>query len=151
LEETRQLPVLAEVLVQLNGAGSPVWTSKVDVWQPSVIDPDELDAASDDAQHAMACYIDFLMRVERRWNSPVEAEQFSTALCARLREKTLRCCRVDLVMRRALIGSGEIGEGNYGIGATAYFTACGRSEGAAKAHLADCLAAFVAEVAKTPE
>ena len=39
LPESRQLAGLAKALIQLNSAGSPVWTSKCDVWAPRGICP----------------------------------------------------------------------------------------------------------------
>ena len=69
LAETRDLPGLAFTLARLNAVKSPVWTCKTDVFVPGRIDPDELEATSEEATHALACYIDLLMRSEQRWNS----------------------------------------------------------------------------------
>jgi hypothetical protein len=141
LAEARQLPGLKDALARLNAKNSPVWTSKSDVFEAGAIDPDELDATREEAQCAIACYVDLLMRSDQAWNFPFKAEQSCRALCERLREIPLGCCRVDLVVRRANIHP-DLND----LGATAYFTACGRSESDAKARLAECLSVFTAAV-----
>ena len=55
LEESARIAGLAAALARLNGAASPVWTSKCDAWEPEEFDKDELDAAADAAATAMAC------------------------------------------------------------------------------------------------
>ena len=134
--ETRRLPGLADALVRLNAEGSSFWTSKCDVFQPKEIDADELVAQADETDHRIACYIDLLLRSDQAWNVPLKAEGDCKQLCTLLRGIPLRCCRVDLVIRRAVV------EGVNELGATAYFTACGRTEPDAGARLAECLAAF---------
>ena len=141
LTETRQLSGLADALVRLNSTNSPLWTSKTDVFDPGSIDVDELDATSQEAQHAIACYIDLLMRSDQQWNLPFKAERFCRTLCVRLHEMQLRCCRVDLVIRRAHVRP-DLND----LGTTAYLTACGRSASDASVRLAECLAAFAAIV-----
>ena len=137
LAETRDLPGLAFTLARLNAVKSPVWTCKTDVFVPGRIDPDELEATSEEATHALACYIDLLMRSEQRWNSLSEAERDCKELCARLRVLPLRFCRVDLVIRDA-----HIEPDANDLGATAYLTACGQTESDAKSRLAECLSLF---------
>lgn len=146
LAEARQLSGLAYALVRLNAKNSPVWTSKTDVFDPGSIDADELDATSEEAQHVIACYVDLLMRNDQQWNLPFKAEQFCRALCIRLRAMPLRCCRVDLVIRRAHVHA-ELKD----LGATAYFTACGRSASDASVRLAESLAALAAAIVTEPE
>jgi hypothetical protein len=141
IAETGQLQGLAEGLTRLNSRNSPVWTCKTDVFEPDRIDADELDAPPDRASCAIACYIDLLMRVEQRWNTPAEAEDYCKLRCAYLREIPLGCCRVDLVIRRAMVGPET-----EAFGTTAYLTACGRSSKDARSGLGKCLAAFVAAV-----
>lgn len=145
LEEARQLPGLGDALARLNAANSPVWTSKTDVFNPGPADADELDATRAEAQHTLACYIDLLMSSEP-WSSPLEAERYCRALCDRLRTIPLRCCRVDLVIRRA-----HIHPDRNDLAATAYLTACGPSEGHARARLAECLVDFAAVIVTAPE
>lgn len=135
--ECRELPGLAEALVRLNAADSPVWTSKADVFTPEHIDPDGLDAAATDAEHAMACYIDLLLRSDQRWDEPSKAERECKLLCEKLRGTALRRCRVDIVVRRAIIA------GIDDLGATIYFSACGSTLMGAKSRLAECIQAFI--------
>jgi len=137
LPEARQLPGLADALVRLNAANSPVWTSKTDVFMPEQIDPDEVDAADAEAAHAIACYVDILRRCDRQWDSPLKAEVACRELCARLGDMPLRRCRVDVVVRRA-----HIGPDPSDLGVTAYLTACGETESEAKSRLAECLLLF---------
>ncbi|MGC1421418.1 MAG: hypothetical protein WA815_03665 [Terracidiphilus sp.] len=137
LAEARLLPGLADALSRLNAMNSPVWTCKTDVFDPGRIDPDELDAARAEANHAVACYVDLLMCGDERWDLPSRAELVCRELCARLRDIPLRCCRVDLVVRRAHV---EVDLNDLGM--TAYFTACGQTESDAKSRLAECLSRF---------
>jgi len=137
LAETRHLPGLADALARLNAVNSPVWTCKTDVFVPVQIDPDELEARSEEATHFFACYIDLLMPNDQRWNSVSEAERDGKELCARLRDIPLRRCRVDLVIRQA-----HIEPNSNDLGATAYLTACGQTESDAKSRLTECLSLF---------
>ncbi len=146
LTEARQLPCLADALARLNASNSPVWTSKTDVFDPGLFDADELDATREEAQHAIACYVDLIVHSGQQWSSPPEAERYCRTLCGQLRRMPLRCCRVDVVVRRALIEPQR-----HDLGATAYFTACGRSDGDARARLGECLAAFTAAIVTAPQ
>jgi len=136
LMECRQLPALAGVLIKLNGAKSPVWTSKTDVFEPDYVDPYEVDAAGG-CGFGLSCYIDMLAKGER-WRDHGEVERDCAEICDRLHGIELRWCRVDLIIRRAyFFGSVE------GFGTTAYLTGCGKELETAKARLAECLEAFV--------
>lgn len=140
LPEALGFPALAAALVALNGPGSPVWTSKCDTWmivEPERVDPGELDAEPASAAHAVSCYIDLLPRKDRQWSPPNQTEAWCKELCARLRLLPLRCCRADLVIRRAVIGS-DLNR----LGITAYLTACGESPAEAHRALDATLAAF---------
>jgi hypothetical protein len=138
IEETRQFPALGNVLVRLNAHGSPVWTAKCDVWRvDEPVDPYEMDAEPANAAHAVACYIDLLPRSDQQWNLPEQAASACKSFCERLRAIPLRCCRVDLVVRHALI-TPQIRD----LGITAYLTACGPTEDEAREWLAMALAAF---------
>ena len=146
LLETVQLPALAETLATLNAVDSPVWTSKCDVW-PVVdfvsFDPDELDAPPGCAAHAMACYIDLLPRSSQQWVTPIMATAACKIVCSRLRAVPLRCCRLDLIIRRTFIGTNPPGLPNLiDLGITAYLTACGPSPAEATAVLEAALQAF---------
>lgn len=140
ITETQLQPGLAEALVLLNAANSPVWTSKTDVFVPEAVDPDELDAPHNAAIHAVACYIDLLTRSDQVWNLLSQAEHACRQLCFRLRTIPLRCCRVDLVIRRAIVA------GRNDLGTTVYLTACGRTPMDAKARMSECLSAFAGAV-----
>ena len=136
LPETVQFPALGEALAKLNSADSSVWTSKCDLWEhlePDEFDADELDAPSGCATHAMGCYIDLLPR--ENWLSPDLATTDCKRMCELLRAVSLRCCRADLVVRRAFI-TPDLME----LGITLYVTSCGES-------LAEAARAFQAALA----
>ena len=145
IPEARQLPGLADALARLNATNSPVWTCKTDVFVPSRIDPDELDAASAEASYAIACYVDLLMRIDQQWELAREAEMTCRELCVRLRDIPLRRCRVDLVVRRAYLK-----HDSNDLGVTAYLTACGETESDAKSRLAECLSLFSQSIVPVP-
>ncbi len=141
LPEAAQLPALAEALAKLNGLASPVWTSKCGLWPhlaPDEFDPDELDAPPGCADHAMGGYIDLLPRNGQQWAQPAMAAAACQLVCGLLRAVSLRCCRVDLVIRRAF-ATPEL----MGLGITAYLTSCGASKGKATVAFQAALAAFV--------
>jgi hypothetical protein len=140
LPEAAQLPALAEALAKLNAVASPVWTSKCDFWpavEPDEFDPDELDAPPGCSAHAMGCYIDLLPRSDRQWAMPAKAAAGCKHVCSLLRAVPLRCCRLDLVIRRAFITPEHLD-----LGITAYLTSYGPSEAEAAQTLQDALAAF---------
>ena len=143
--EAAQLPALADALVRLNALSSPVWTSKCAVWPVTEFDPDELDAPSEAATNAVACYVDLLPVSDQQWNSPESAAIYCKSLCGRLRPITLRCCRADLVIRRA-----HITPVLEGLGITAYLTACGPTSAEANAILAHGLAALTVTIHPIP-
>jgi hypothetical protein len=146
LSEVQQLPGLAEVLVRLNGVTSPVWTSKCDVWPLEEWDADELDAPMESALEGVACYIDLLASQEEYWGDLARAEAWCKGVCSVIREAPLRSCRLDLVIRRALISQ----DGRNGLGVTAYLSACGPDRGAANEALQAALDAFASLVASMP-
>ncbi|MGO9336967.1 MAG: hypothetical protein ACLPY1_05605 [Terracidiphilus sp.] len=123
LPEAAQLPGLAAALEMLNAENSSVWTSKCDFWpvlQSEAFDPDELDAPTGSFAHAAGCYIDVLPKGHRQWTFPDTIASSCKNLCSSLHNVPLRCCRVDLIVRRALIEPDLMDTG-----ITAYFTACG--------------------------
>ena len=144
LQEAIRFPPLAKVLCLLNGAKSPVWTSKCDVFAdlaPEEFDADELDSVPGNASFGMGCYIDLLPRSQKRWQIPAMAEAGCKSLCARIQKVPLPCCRVDLVIRRAQITPDAID-----LGITAFITACGPTSDAAAAVLEKALAVFADSV-----
>ena len=141
LPEAGQFPPLADALQALNSASSPVWTSKCDIWSPLEFDLDELDAKPAEGNCAIACYIDLLPISDRLWPSPVDAVAWCRAVCARLHNVSLRCCRADLIVRCAHIAT------NHGdLGITMYLTACGSTLGSARGTLESGLAALMESV-----
>ena len=142
LPEAMQQPGLAEALKKLNGAGSPVWTAKCDAWPVAEFDVDELDAPRDAAWSAVACYIDLLSSDPDAWSALADAEAWCKTACARLRAVPMRCCRVDLVVRRAVLRAGC-----EALGVTAYLTACGATDETAAESLRASLTAFADAIA----
>jgi hypothetical protein len=140
LLETAELPALATTLVRLNAPSSPVWTSKCDVWQPEAFDPDELDARAGE-NAAIACYIDLLPTDNRRWFPLESAIRWSKRVCSQLRCRTLRSCRADIIVRRAVFPTLARPD-QLDLGVTAYLTACGPTRVAAGATLSSALAVF---------
>lgn len=143
LEEAARFPALAETLVKLNAAHSPVWTSKCDFWgvdpDETALDADEMNAEAGDLSTACACYVDLLAC--ERWLTAEDAAHDCAALCAGLHKVLLRCCRADLVIRRAVFADGEDG-----CGVTAYLTACGITEADAQETLSNAAAALADSV-----
>jgi hypothetical protein len=130
LMETAEFSALAGAVVKLNGAGSPVWTSKCDVWpvvDRTEWDADELDALPGLATHAAGCYIDLLARVEQPWRLPAVVAETCKRYCERMHTVRLRSCRVDLVIRQAVTAAEEIATGETEFGITAYLMSCGES------------------------
>jgi hypothetical protein len=144
LKEAREFPALGAALAQLNAPASPVWTSKCDYFtklEPSEFDLDELDAVDGNAAHGAGCYIDLLQRAATQWPEPNAAAETCRGLCGLLREVPLRSCRVDLVIRSAVIAPDRMD-----LGITAYLSACGATPAAATATLAEALTAFAGAV-----
>jgi hypothetical protein len=140
LPEVIQFPALAAVLETLNGQHSPMWTAKCDFWPalaPQDFDADELDAQPGGCVHAMACYLDLLPKSDQQWTAPPLIEAACRHICAALHAEPFRSCRVDLVIRRALLASGHMD-----LGITAYITACGATPGAAQAVLELAMVTF---------
>ena len=152
LAEATDLAGLAEALVRLNSLHSPVWTSKCDVWPVDAgeIDPYELEATPQEAQFAQACYLDLLPRNnkdDQQWTTLEMAVFSCRSLCDLLHELPLSACRVDLVVRLAVIAPSFADHDLTGPdlidhGVTAYLTACGATANAAKERLELALAAF---------
>jgi hypothetical protein len=140
LPEAVQLPAMAVALVKLNAAPSPVWTSKCDVWDHlgmETCDAGELDAPSGCFAHAMGCYIDLLPKSDQQWPDPAMAADGCRKVCDRLHAVPLRCCRVDLIVRRAYLVPDHTK-----LGITAYLTSCGESPAEASRTLQAALATF---------
>jgi hypothetical protein len=130
---------LREALAALNGAESPLFTSKCDVWglTEAEIDPDEFGAAAGGTRAGMACYIDVLAREPGLYASFARHEAWAQAVVDRLREYPIPQGRVDLVVRGAQAGGQE------GYGITLYAAGCGCHADAAQAAWAAVLRAAV--------
>ena len=141
IAEAAAFPPLADLLLVLNAANSPLWTSKCDLWEP---EPSAL--ASYPAE--LASYIDLLPiegRVFAHWQ---QAEAFCREYVARLAPIALpECgeepsrhsspeCTIALVIRQALAGDTE------GFAITAYLSARSDSQTGAATALAAAMAVF---------
>ena len=63
-------------------------------------------------------------------------------ICGLLHAVPLRCCRADLVIRRAVLTPDPTDPERMDLGVTAYLTSCGASPVQAARTLADALASF---------
>ena len=149
--EAAHFPPLGAALLALNSANSPLWTAKCDLWHlrpapdsakpdpddAADFDPDELDADPAETAFALACYLDCLPRAGTVFPTLATAESWARTAVTHLRAAHLRCCRADLVLRRAVATNAD------GLGITTYLTACGPTEAPARQNLAQALAAFV--------
>jgi len=126
IAEAASYPPLAALLQALNAPGSPVWTSKCDLWTPEA---DEL-----------ACYVDLLPREGVVFSEWQQAATFCRECVARLEAVVpAECgpaCRVDLVIRRATAGPSE------GFGITGYLFAKATEGSGTAAALEAMMAAF---------
>ncbi|MGA2852478.1 MAG: hypothetical protein ABSE46_26015 [Terracidiphilus sp.] len=140
LAEVRELPALGVLLERLNAGSSPVWTSKCDFFpalQAEEFDADEMDAGAGACTDAVACYIDMLAKAGGGWCEPRMVEAVCRQVCGALRPVALRCCRADLIVRRAVL---DLDSARLGI--TAYVSACGSTGSEARDTLATALTAF---------
>ncbi|MGO9433053.1 MAG: hypothetical protein ACLP00_02025 [Terracidiphilus sp.] len=142
LPEVLLVPALARALVRLNASESPLFTVKCDVWPVTEIDPFEFDATPESAVHGIGVYIDLLSRDPELWLDCDVWIAWCKRLCAVLQATPLRCCRADIVIRRA-IRMPDVNE----IGITAYFAACGSTVETARAQLESLLAVFADSMA----
>jgi hypothetical protein len=149
IAEAVGFPALAEALLHLNKSGSPVWTSKCDLWAPDPDsdswDPDEMDATPTESAISLACYIDLLVSDSFGFTGLEEAKSWARATVLRLRKTVCRCCRADFVIRRAFQGDRE------GFGITAYATACGADHETAAKMLSAALRVLVKAIVATTD
>jgi len=123
IAEATTFPPLADLLLALNSVGSPVWTSKCDLWVPEA--------------GALACYVDLLPLKGGVFAEWEQAEAFCRELVKRITPRILpaggtqygrhpimitgdgsaSAPSITLVVRRAITGQLE------GFGVTAYFSA----------------------------
>jgi hypothetical protein len=143
LSECRELPALADALLALNKTDSGVWTTKTDIFIPERIDLDEIAACADEGAHAISSYIDLLRREERAWVNLEIAERDCKQICTRLKMIDLSRCRVDFVVRRAIVAEVDA------LGATVYLTASGSTDADARSRLGECLDVFTGVMVST--
>ncbi len=143
LQEVQALPAFAAALMLLNAKHSPVSTAKCDVWTadarltPLNWMPRPMKQLADWPATSICC-----RSGDRQWASVESVVAFCKGVCAHLERLPLRCCRADLIVRRAII-TPEASD----LGITAYLTACGSREPRARDQLESALAAFADAVA----
>jgi hypothetical protein len=128
IPEAAASPVLRETLAALNASGSPVFTSKCDVWPLTAeeIDPLEFDCSLE-AQTGMASWIDVIAQ-DHEWFASFDShEAWVRRATERLRALPGSCGRADLVVRSA------VSSGRDGFGITLYAAGCGPDIPAAQA------------------
>ncbi len=135
LDETVTAPALARMLVKLNAAISPVFTSKCDLWllTPDDIDPLEFGANREQSQQGIACYIDVVARDAEVFASFAAHEAWVRAATAELREVELPRARVEYVVRASSV------DGHEGFAVTLYTAACAVTEADVKSIFHDAL------------
>ena len=140
IPEAVELSALGDVLIRLNAAYSPVWTSKCGVWtndDAEQFDADEFDAPPGGTAYTQGCYIDLLPRAVEQWPSADAIAAICKSWSAGLHEVPLRSCRADLIIRQAFTPP----ERRH-LAVTAYLTGSGSTPGEALAALEPVLPSF---------
>jgi hypothetical protein len=149
LPESSVLPGLADTLAKLNSLASTtgIWTAKCDVWpieDQDLIDPYELDALQSEVAYGWACYLDLVSDDGQSLRRSIDSREdlaaaisWCKSLCNRLHSHPLRCCRIDLIVRKAAMEADVLK-----FGVTAYLTACGANSRDAKLQLSEALSRF---------
>jgi hypothetical protein len=136
--EVRAHPALRAALLELNGPGSPVFTSKCDVWtMAEAIDPLEFDCGPEEARAGIASYVDVVAAEPELFPWFAGHEAWVRRAAAALRGSKVRRGRVDLVVRAAMAGGVE------GFGVTVYAAGCGVDPSAAERAWGEILQAAV--------
>jgi len=131
VSEAGAFPPLAHFLLALNAPDSLMWTAKCDLWEP----------VSEDANSALACYVDLLPFATRVFVHWQEAERHCRAWVARLSSGSESTTTAELVVREAIAGEDE------GFGITAYLAASGADRSVVAAALAEAMLDFAHAVA----
>ena len=140
LPEAAELPTLGDVLILLNAASSPVWTSKSGVWTSAAaeqFDADEFDAPAGGTAHTHGCYVDLLPRGPEQWASADGVAAVCRSWSAGFHGLPLRSCRADLIIRRAFTPPERMH-----LGVTAYLTGSGLTSEEARDALEAALPCF---------
>jgi hypothetical protein len=123
IAEAVSFPALGGLLLALNGAESPVWTAKCDLWEP---EQEALGGTADAGVNAaLACYVDVLPRDGEVFTTLEQAEGFCRNWVGRLRDAPGLRGRVELIVRQAFAGEAE------GFAISAYLTGAGADRAAA--------------------
>jgi hypothetical protein len=132
-------PALSSALCAWNAEDSLLFTSKCDRWtiENETIDPDEFAAPTDEAQIAVASYIDILQRDPIRLVSFNFHENWAKQLTIALHDLPITHGRIDLVLRPATVAP------HLGFGMTLYAAGCGADALAAEAAWQAVLAAAI--------
>lgn len=128
IAEAAGRPALVEALLLLNGAESPVFTAKCDVWALGAeeIDPLEFEAEAGAGVVGVASYVDVMARDAGMFGSFARHEAWARAAALALRGVAGRNGRVDLVVRAANFQERD------GFGITLYAAGCGGDTQAAE-------------------
>jgi len=139
ITETEKFPALGPLLLKLNSPGSPVWTSKCDLWEPV----DSGEPAEDNLPTALAIYVDLLPSAGAVFLHWQDAEAFCRRWVSQLAHIKMSACTVELVVRQAQAGVSQ------GFGVTAYLSAQGHDRSGAAETLSRALSAFAGAVPAT--
>jgi hypothetical protein len=145
ISEATLHPALSSALRALNAEDSPVFTSKCDRWiiAEEAFDPDEFAAPAEEAQIAIASYIDISQRDPAQLASFAFHESWARQLTAALRSIPITQARIDLVLRPATVDQ------HFGFGMTLYAAGCGADTEAAEAAWQAVLAAAIPATIKS--
>lgn len=140
IAEAADEPALRVALVALNQSGSPLFTSKCDLWVLTTgeIDPDEFGCGPEEGRVGLACWIDVIAREPQWFASFNHHEAWARRATERLRTEPVAHGRIDLVLRSA------VADVNEGFGITLYVAGCGVDTRAARAAWTAVLRASVA-------
>jgi hypothetical protein len=125
MDEARSQPLLRAALLRFNGAQSPLWTAKCDVWRSSVregaqpYDPYEMNADPNETLFGAGSYIDLLPRDGLLATSFDRQERWIRSMTGKLRSVPVRAARAEFVLRLAEV------DGVPGFGVTWFVEGCG--------------------------
>lgn len=127
VEETKELPELAEFLRCVNLSRSVLESAKCDVWATQELTPEEEIFG---ASHKFASYVDLVLSHKDQRQSFAQHEQFAKRLVALLRRAPEMSSAAEVCLRRCFFGEG--GETREGFYFTIYANGYGNDEAAAR-------------------